>query len=91
MYKNQGVLFCFLVFFLYSCTGDSERLTSEERYSLDTTYANNLSQLRIKADSLCNVLKDSMYKAAVDSVISDRLEEIELLTGSKEGLNIPTE
>ena len=76
---------------LLSCSKDSGRLTPEEKYTLDTLYANNLSYLRVKADSLCMELKDSIYKAAVDSIINDRLEEIELLTGSKEGLQIPEE
>jgi len=88
--KAAVTIFSFFLILL-SCSKDSGRLTPEEKYTLDTLYANNLSSLRATADSLCLVLKDSIYKAAVDSIINDRLEEIELLTGSKEGLQIPEE
>ena len=81
-----------IVTLLVSCfQGDSDKLSIEEKYTLDTIYANSLSNFRIMGDSLCNMQKDSFYKMAVDSIKKERIAEIELLTGIKESLNDPNQ
>lgn len=69
------VLFVFAVF---SCTEPPPpTLNYQERLLVDSLYNKGVDSLRPILDSLCQVQFDSLVKVNVDSMMQERLEEIE--------------
>lgn len=80
--KGIVVLSIFLI--LTSCKHEERtKLNRRELTLLDSLYNLELPALRIKSDSICKEIKDSIFALAVDSLLEIRLAEIELLTEEK--------
>lgn len=85
-------IFPTLLIILFSCsTRESEKLSPEEKYIVDTMYSNRFTKTKLMADSLCTLKSDSFFSIAIDSIKKARIDEIELLTGNKEVFNVITE
>lgn len=69
--------------FLCSCGWNSKDLSAEEKYAVDTIYNRQIHVLRAESDSICNIMKDTFYTQAVDSLKKEYLKEIELLLNTK--------
>lgn len=86
--NNPGLIFSILLFLILSaCTSADDTLNATERYMADTLYNARLATYKAEADSLCRIWQDSIFDASVDSILNERLDEIELLTGSRELLH----
>ena len=69
-----------LVMMMSSCTKqERNRLNQRELAVVDSLYSQRLPELRIKSDSVCKSLRDSIFLTAVDSLLEIRLAEIEVL------------
>ena len=76
----KRVLVCLcLGLFLISCTSRRVKPDRESRRAIDTIYKNNVMLIQPKIDSLCASLYDSIYAVAVDSILHDRQEEMNIL------------
>lgn len=65
---------------LVSCTEDPQyRLTASERSRADTIYLAQVDALNAYTDSICTVLNKSKLQGIVDSIITLRKKEAELL------------
>jgi hypothetical protein len=77
--RSHFVVIIILCFFTNACsdqkTGVSLRLTHAERVRIDSIYTSRLDSLRPIWDSLCEAGYDSSLKVALDSIVSERLEE----------------
>ena len=56
-------------------TDVSLRLTHAERERIDSIYTSRLDSLRPIWDSLCDVNHDATLKIAIDSIVTERIEE----------------
>ncbi|MEL7220176.1 MAG: hypothetical protein AAGJ93_02590 [Bacteroidota bacterium] len=56
-------------------TDVSLRLTHAEKVRIDSIYTHRLDSLRPVWDSLCEARHDVVLKAAIDSIVEERLEE----------------
>ncbi len=73
-------LLLLLLILLSACGGKKSgaakvRLSSNERALMDSLYIKKIEVLRPKWDSLCKARYESSVAAAVDSLITTRLEE----------------
>lgn len=68
----------FVVCCLCGCGVESNQLSPEEKFTVDTLYSHSLSAWRASVDSLCNAQKDSIYQSAVDSILKERRSEIDM-------------
>jgi hypothetical protein len=64
---------------MISCGIDGKELSPEEKYTVDTIYSRQAGGWRQKADSICNASKDSIFAIMVDSLRTERMEEIDML------------
>lgn len=62
-----------------SCGSETNSLTPEEKYTVDTLYNNQLNRWRVSVDSICKSIQDTTYRRMVDSLKEERMEEIEML------------
>ena len=69
------ILCCFITACSNQKTGVSLRLTHAERVLIDSIYTSRLDSLRQAWDSLCEAGYDSALKIALDSIVSERIEE----------------
>ena len=53
------------------------QLTEAEKALVDSLYNKDIDSIRIYYDSLCAAQYDSLFKVAVDSILSERVREIE--------------
>ena len=63
---------------LTGCTDESQDLTAEEKYAVDTMFNRQINGYHNFLDSLCKAQHDSLYKLAVDSIKKERIAEIEM-------------
>ncbi|MBP9196238.1 MAG: hypothetical protein KBF35_01130 [Saprospiraceae bacterium] len=77
--KHKNILILVVLFFFTSCRLDGDQLSPEEKNTVDTLYTNQLNEWRNKIDSICNAEKDTIFVQLVDSLKSERMEEIEML------------
>jgi hypothetical protein len=63
---------------LTGCTEESQELTAEEKYAVDTIFNRQINGYHNFLDSLCKAQHDSLYKVAVDSIKKERIAEIEM-------------
>lgn len=81
---TKGVVVLSIFLILASCEHEKRtKLNRRELTLLDSLYNLELPALRIKSDSICREIKDSIFALAVDSLLEIRLAEIELLTEEK--------
>ena len=64
---------------LTACGNDASVLTAEERYAVDSIYARQFNTLKIKSDSICTTISDTLYNRMVDSLTADYMKELEYL------------
>ena len=64
---------------MLSCGTDSNELSAEERYAVDTIFSQQFQDWSKEADSLCIISNDTMYARMVDSLTLDYMKEIEYL------------
>ncbi len=81
---HKFVLFSVVAFCLLlpaACTIEPPEmpLTKEERKLIDSIYVAESKLVKIEMDSLCDLKFDRFVNRAVDSIIEDRLQEIERL------------
>ena len=71
------ILFIICAFLFPSCDQEQPqlRLTSSERIKVDTLFTERVKILRPYLDSICEANKETMVKAAVDSLLIIRREE----------------
>jgi len=67
-------IICFLV--PMSCVEESERLTKAERKIVDSLVVKETKILRMTGDSICNLNFENSVNQVVDSILTERLEEI---------------
>ena len=77
--KHKNILILVVLSFFTSCGLDGDQLSPEEKNTVDTLYTNQLNEWRNKIDSICNAVKDTIFVQLVDSLKSERMEEIEML------------
>ena len=79
--KNKWlyIIACIQTVFLLSCGTESNELSAEERYAVDTIFSRQFNDWRKEEDSLCVVSSDTMYARMVDSLTADYMKEIEYL------------
>ncbi len=65
---------CFLL--PMSCVEESERLTRAERKIVDSLVLKKTKILRTEGDSLCELNFEASVTQVVDSILTERLEEI---------------
>lgn len=80
---NTRVMFFFLVGLLTngltSCGNNENELSTEERYTVDTLFNNQLNNYRKYLDSICLADRDTLYARTVDSLRKEGMKEIEML------------
>ena len=59
-----------------SCVEESERLTKAERKIVDSLVVKETKILRIEGDSICDLNFENSVNQVVDSILTERLEEI---------------
>ena len=67
-------IICFLL--PMSCVEESERLTKAERKIVDSLVVKETKILRIEGDSICDLNFENSVNQVVDSILTERLEEI---------------
>lgn len=73
-YKLIGAM---LLFVLASCTEPPPpSLSSDDRKFADSLYRDSINRWKIEIDSICTLNFDKNVQATVDSIMSERLEEI---------------
>lgn len=58
-----------------------KKLTKTEKYTVDTTFNKMKDSLYKEMDKKCELIFDSLFQVAVDSIKTNRLEEIQALLG----------
>ena len=76
--KHAGFILILLLM-VTSCTRRPVTPTRESRRTIDTVYQLQVLALQPSIDSLCKIYGDSVYHAAVDSMMKERMEEMEEL------------
>ncbi|MFT4759580.1 MAG: hypothetical protein ACI9XO_002178 [Paraglaciecola sp.] len=78
--KNRGKILGFgvvLLLFLTRCTEPPPpTLSSDDRKFADSLYRDSVNYLKPVIDSLCELNFDKNVQATVDSIMTERLEEI---------------
>ena len=65
---------------LASCTDPhAGQLTEAEKALVDSLYKKDIDSIRMYYDSLCTAQYDSLFNAARDSILEERIQEIENL------------
>ncbi len=62
-----------------ACTTRQVTPTRESRRIIDTTYTQRVLSLQPVMDSVCKTYGDSVYHAAVDSMLRERMDEMKAL------------
>ena len=75
---TRCLIFLFSLFFCTACEEDTTpQLTKADIDAIDTLYMNKLKTFRPYLDSICAVQFDSLVQLAVDSMLIERMEEVE--------------
>lgn len=61
---------------LISCTTRQVSPTRASRRAIDTIFQSRVIQLQPHMDSVCRMVRDSVYASAVDSILRERQEEM---------------
>lgn len=76
--RRMLLILC-LGMFLFSCTSRRVKPNRDSRRVIDTIYKENVTLIQPMIDSMCTIIYDSIYTAAVDSLLNDRQEEMNAL------------
>lgn len=70
------LFFCCTGLLLVSCTNRPVSPSKASRRAIDTIFQLKVIALQPKMDSICTHVKDSIYKVAVDSILEERMAEM---------------
>ncbi len=73
------VVFLCLALFLGACTSRRVTPNRDSRRAIDTIYKEQVMLVQPRIDSLCSHVYDSVYAVAVDSILDERQEEMNVL------------
>lgn len=76
---NRLFLFLCFILFLGACTSRRVTPNRDSRRAIDTIYKEQVMLIQPKIDSLCIQVYDSVYAVAVDSILHERQEEMNVL------------
>jgi hypothetical protein len=71
-----SILFFLAGFFLLACTTRPVTPSRASRRAIDTIYQQKVLALQPHLDSMCTLLQDSIYTLAIDSILTERREEM---------------
>jgi hypothetical protein len=63
----------------FSCTTRPVEPSRESRQTIDTLFQKTVVNLQPSMDSLCRIYGDSIFQAASDSMLSERMAEMKEL------------
>ena len=72
-----GLLLIYVVF--SACTARPVEPTRSSRHAIDTLFQQKVTELSPEMDSLCKVMFDDIYQEAVDSIMTARQMEMNML------------
>ncbi len=67
---------CCTLLLLVACTNRPVSPSKASRRAIDTIFQQKVIALQPTMDSICTHLKDSVYKVAVDSILEERMAEM---------------
>ena len=70
------LFFCCFCLLIVSCTKRSVSPSKASRRAIDTIFQQKVIALQPKMDSICAHVKDSVYNVAVDSILEERMAEM---------------
>lgn len=73
------LFFCLITSLFISCTTREVAPTRESRHTIDTIFQQRVAVLQPALDSMCVDYMDSVFTAAVDSMLEERKAEINQL------------
>lgn len=68
--------FCCTVLIIISCTNRPVSPSKASRRAIDTIFQQKVIAIQPTMDSICTHVKDSIYKVAVDSILEERMTEM---------------
>jgi hypothetical protein len=70
-----------IVIFLFfiSCDKKPRVILNTERYLVDSAYLERVDSIKLLIDSICAEMKEREYEVILDSIIQQRIAEIEKL------------
>lgn len=74
--------FLFVLLCLYMSLGCEEKprpILNTERYLIDSAYLDRIDSVKALIDSLCYKMREERYKLILDSIIEERVAEIQKL------------
>ena len=76
---NRLFLVLGFALFLGACTSRRVTPNRDSRRAIDTIYKEQVMLIQPTIDSLCTHMYDSVYAVAVDSILNERQEEMNVL------------
>ncbi|MDZ4748425.1 MAG: hypothetical protein SH808_08035 [Saprospiraceae bacterium] len=73
---KQFLFCCGIVLLQVSCTTRPVSPSKASRRAIDTVFQQKVIALQPTIDSLCTHIKDSVYKVAVDSILNERMTDM---------------
>jgi hypothetical protein len=73
---KRVLFFCCTGLFLVSCTNRPVSPSKASRRAIDTIFQQKLIAIQPGMDSICAHVKDSIYNVAVDSILEERMLEM---------------
>jgi hypothetical protein len=70
------LLCCCFVLLLVSCTNRRVSPSKASRRAIDTIFQLKVIALQPRMDSICEHVKDSIYQVAIDSILEERMAEM---------------
>ncbi len=68
-----------LFLFLISCTTRNVEPTRQSRHTIDTVFQQKSMVLQVELDAYCDSIYGNIYRTAVDSIMSERRAEMNIL------------
>lgn len=76
----KRILFCFCTgLLIVSCTNRPVSPSKASRRAIDTIFQQKVIAIQPAMDSICAHVKDSIYNVAVDSILEERMAEMNQL------------
>ena len=73
---KRCLFYCCTLLLLVSCTTRPVAPSKASRRAIDTIYQAKIISIQPELDSMCTHLKDSIFKAASDSILQERTKEM---------------
>ena len=78
---KQMIVSLVLILFLISCEKKPRVILNTERHLVDSAYLLRIDSAKALIDSVCIYIRETEYEKMLDSIIQERVEEIEKLQG----------